>query len=314
MRDIRIVALAGAGIMGAAIAQVVSGQAEQVIVYDTAPAQFTAFFKMIGQAQQALIESGLLTPDGAQAALARIQTTADLAAFSKADLVIESIVENLGAKQALFTKLEQICPAETIFATNTSSLRIGDIAAPLQRKACFLGANWWTPAHIIPLVEVVRIPETTDSSVDRLCGFLRALGKQPVILNREADGFIGNRLQFALLREALYIVEQGIAEPEAVDLVMTAGLGMRYAVLGPFRTADFGGLDTFYHIANNLFSHLCTDQEAPAALARLYQAGKYGAKTEEGFYRYGSGQLEQALKQRDQALIAILKLAKEQPE
>ena len=157
---------------------------------------------------------------------------------------------------------------------------------------------------------MVRCDETADETVTSLYEILVKVGKQPVVINREVSGFVGNRMQFALFREAMHIVEEGLASPEDVDRVLKYGLGLRYAVLGPFEVADYGGVDTYFHISDSLFAELDTRATANDLIRELYSAGKYGIKTGEGFYNYHSVNPQKLLRARDEKLIGILELTR----
>lgn len=200
------------------------------------------------------------------------------------------------------------CRPDAIFATNTSSLSVNEICSEPKTKERFIGANWWTPAHIIPLIEMVRANATSDHTVRRLYDFFESIGKKPIVANREVKGFIGNRIQFAVMREAMNIVENGYASMEDVDRVLHYGLGLRYAVLGPFQTADYGGVDTFFHISETLFSDLSNRTKANEMIRSLYAAGKYGIKTGEGFYQYTPEAIQEGLRSRDEKLLDIQKI------
>lgn len=306
--NIRKVAIAGAGIMGSTIAQYFAEQGLDVLVYNIRPASLERIDGNVQRNQQILLERGILTQQQAEEARQRIRTTTNLEDLAEADLIIEAIIENMAIKQDFFLQLEQICRPDTIFATNTSSLSVNELCRPLTTKERFIGANWWTPAHIIPLIEIVRADATSDDTAKRLYDFFESVGKKPIIANQECMGFIGNRIQFAIMREAMNIVESGYASTEDVDRVLRYGLGLRYAVLGPFQTADYGGVDTFCHICEILFSDLSNRTDANELIRKLYAEGKYGIKTGEGFYKYTPEEIQDGLRSRDEKLLDILKI------
>lgn len=307
-QKIQKVAIAGAGVMGSTIAQYFAERELDVLVYDVVEASLAKIDENVAQNQRLMVERGQLTEEQALAARKRIRTTSDLEDFADADLIIEAIIEKMDIKQDFFLRLEGICRRDTIFATNTSSLSVNGICEKMSTKDRFIGANWWTPAHIIPLIEMVRADETSDETAKRLYDFFESVGKKPIVINREVKGFVGNRIQFAVMREAMNIVEQGYASMEDVDRVLHYGLGLRYAVLGPFRTADFGGVDTFFHISDELFSDLSARQDANDIIRNLYKEGKYGVKTGEGFFQYTPEEIRDGLRSRDEQLMDILKI------
>ncbi len=313
-RIIQKVAIAGAGVMGSSIAQYFAERGLEVIVYDIVQASLGKIEQTVCENQQLLIERGTLSPAQAAEARARIKTTGSLEDFAEADLVIEAIIEKMEIKQDFFCKLEQYCRPDTIFATNTSGLSVNGICEKMKTGERFIGANWWTPAHIVPLIEIVRADVTSDETAKRLYDFFESIGKKPILINREVKGFVGNRIQFAVMREAMNIVENGYASCEDVDRVLHYGLGLRYAVLGLFRTADFGGIDTFCHISDNLFSDLSTRTDANDMIRKLYEEKKLGIKTGEGFYRYTPESIRESLRSRDEQLLDILKITSQASE
>ena len=225
--------------------------------------------------------------------------TTRLEDLGECDIIIESIVEDLAVKQEFFERLSKIVRPETILATNTSGLSMNRICERVQGKERFLGMHWFNPSKLIPLIEIIRNDETKQSCVDRVYNLARAIGKKPVICRKDVPGFIANRIQFAVLRECMDIVEKGIASVEDVDAVMKYGLGFRYAAYGPFEVADFGGLDTFYHISEYLNEDLCDAKEPQKQIRDLYEQGHYGVKNGRGFYDYSNGKGEEAVKIRN---------------
>lgn len=305
---VKNICVAGAGIMGSAISQVFAQSGYDVTVYGKNMDSLAKLKATVQDNQKLFIENGFMPQAEADAAVDRITTSNSMECFEKADLVIEAIVEKLDIKQQFFSELEKHVCSDTILATNTSSLSINSIGSLLKNKKRYIAANWWTPAYIIPLVEIVRANETSDETVSSLREILETVGKKPIVINKEVSGFVGNRLQFALLREALHIAQEGLASYEDIDRVLVYGLGLRYAVLGPFSSADYGGLDTFFHICDSLFADLETRKDAPDNIRELYNSGKYGLKTNEGFYRYQNQGVRSLQKNRDRKLLEILKI------
>ena len=246
--------------------------------------------------------------------LARVQGVTSLEEAARdADFVIESVAEELAVKQAIFKQLDQLCPERTIFATNTSGLSPSAVAEAVSRKDKFVVAHFWNPPHLVPLVEVVPGKFTAQKTVDVTWELMEKIGKKPVALKREALGFIGNRLQLALLREALYIVQEGIATPEAVDATVRYSLGRRYGVTGPLESADLGGLDIFQNISAYLYKDLCNDPISSPLLAETVARGDLGAKTGKGFYDWTKPEvLGKLKKEREAVLIEWLQKDKKQ--
>lgn len=241
------------------------------------------------------------------AIIGRIQGVTSLReAAEDADFVIESIAEDLEIKREVFAKLHKICPPHTIFATNTSGLSPTAIAEAIERKDKFVVAHFWNPPHLVPLVEVVPGKHTSQETVDITWKLMEKIGKKPVALKREALGFIGNRLQLALLREALYIVESGIASQEAVDTTVKYSLGRRLLITGPLESADLGGLDIFHNISSYLLADLCNDIGVSAFLKDAVKNGELGAKTGSGLYEWTPEELAEIKKKREDFLIECL--------
>lgn len=284
--------------MGAATALCFAMAGYDVRLYDITDASVEAGMKSMHAALQAYQQHHLIQKSDEPAILGRIKTTTQLEEAAKgADFVIESIVEILETKQKVFAALDKICPPHTIFATNTSGLSPTKIAEAIGRKDKFVVTHFWNPPHLIPLVEIVPGKHTSQETRDIAYRLMLKIGKKPVALEREVPGFVGNRLQVALLREALYIVAEGIASAEDVDAVVELTLGRRLAVTGPLKSADLGGLDIFKNIFGYLGPDLCNDTGVPNLLKQAVDAGHLGAKTGEGLYPWSVDALN-ALKER----------------
>lgn len=272
----------GTGTMGASTTAALAAAGFEVALWGRSSDSLERGMGTVRQALGLLEENGLM--DGtAQQALARVTPVISLAdGLSGADFIIESVAENLEVKRSLLAEAENFCSDGAVLSSNTSGLSPTAIAAPLRRPERFLVTHFWNPAHLLPLVEVCPGERTTPEVASRTMALLEAAGKRPVLLSREAEGFIGNRLQFALLREAFHIVESGIATMEAVDSVVKSSIGRRLLETGPFESADMGGLDVFTAIASYLFKDLSCAAEAPKAMRDALAAGDKGAKTGKG--------------------------------
>lgn len=197
----------------------------------------------------------------------------EAASFAEADLVVETIVEDLQIKRSVLGRIESWCDEGTVIATNTSSLRIADIATGLARPARFAGLHFLKPGHLTGVVEVIPGPATAPATVGALSELAAAMGKTPLVVRADEPGFIWNRIQFAVLRECLHMVEAGIASPEDIDAAVADGLAPRWTAAGPLATADLGGLATFGRICAQLFPHLADGHDVPAELARRAEQG-----------------------------------------
>jgi len=306
------VAVIGFGTMGSGIAERFAECGYEVVATDAARQQLEAGLALIERNQQTLIEAGLLEADQADESKQRLRTTSSLAeAVNQAQLVIEAVPENMDLKLETFGELDKLCDAGAILASNTSGLSITKIATAVADPERAAGYHWWNPPHIMPLVEVIKGERTSDETVATLVAIAKRLGKRPIVVQRDVPGFVGNRLQFAVFREALHLLTEGIATAEDIDTAMTAGPGLRYGLLGPLRTADLGGLDVFHAISGYLFRELSAADGPPALLSELVEKGKLGAKTGEGFYDFSDQSLPEIAAERDRVLLGFLKALEE---
>lgn len=226
------------------------------------------------------------------------------------DLVIECVPEGLEVKRAVFAELERLAPRETILASNSSSLRISDIASGLATRERILGLHFFLPAHLVPGVEVIR-GEGTDPAVWRRAGeMVRGWGKVPVMVRKDLPGFLANRIQHALMREAFALVDAGIASPEDIDNAVRFCFGFRYAAAGPILQKDLSGLEVHHAAATAVYPDLAANAAASPTLQRLVAEGKLGAKTGEGFYRWTAEEANAVRERYERDLadtLAILK-------
>ncbi len=309
LAEIRDIAIIGAGVMGSGIAQTFAQAGYAVRLYARHQKTLEAARDRIARNQEAMLRAGLLDEAAAREALDRLHRTTALEEAVKAcHFVSESVPEDLGLKREVFAALDRHAPAEAVLSTDTSGIPIRAIAAATKRPERVIGFHWMNPAHLMPPVEVIRGEQTADAVVDLTCGLARRIGRIPIRVEKDVPGFLWNRLQLALIREALHVIEQGIASPEAVDQAITAGLGLRWAAVGPLRLMDLGGLATFHAIASYLYRDLSQAQEPQQVLAAKVAAGKTGARAGSGFYEYPAGAGEAAVTGRDARLFELLKL------
>jgi 3-hydroxybutyryl-CoA dehydrogenase len=284
----------------------------QVRIYSRSPEGLERALARIGNSQAVFVQEGLISEEEAGAARARIAVTTRLEeSLEGAQFVLESVPEKLALKQELFRRFEAACPADTVLATNTSGLSITAIASVCEHPERVAGQHWANPPEIVPLVEVIRGELTSDETMDLVYRIAEKLGKMPVRVQVDIPGFASNRLQYAVLREALYLVEAGVVSVEDVDRTLKNGVGFRYPWLGPLETVDLGGLDVFHTISQYLLRELSTMQTTPEFFDRLAEEGKYGIKSGEGFYTYEPDAREEILRKRDLYFIRQLKLLRE---
>jgi len=308
MSDITQVGVVGAGTMGSCIAELFAESGYEVIWYDRSEAGMQRGLARVRSNQQALMRHKLLTPTDAEAALARLHPTDDLDALSSVDLISESVAENLTVKQELFGVLDRLCHREAILTTDTSGLPIASIATALANPARFAGMHFYNPPHLMPLVEIIKGDRTSDATCALLLALAQRLHKQAVFVQKDVPGFVANRLQGALLREALHLIEAGIASPADIDTAMKHGLGLRWAFLGPLEIMDLAGLDVANTVCGYLFAALSDTKDVSKVLQDLVAAGKLGAKSGAGFYDYPADKAQCIMDDRDVKLLKLLQL------
>ncbi|MDA8126186.1 MAG: 3-hydroxyacyl-CoA dehydrogenase NAD-binding domain-containing protein [Deltaproteobacteria bacterium] len=298
------VAVLGAGTMGHGIAELAARASWNVVLCDVSAEALERARKAI---KESLAATERLGEGGSAAVLERIKCTASIGeAVRSADLVVECLPENLEFKRSIFRMLDETCPPEVILASNTSGLSPTAIAEGLNHPERVVVAHFWNPPQLMPLVEVVPGEKTSPEVVERTMDWVKALGKEPVRMKKECPGFIGNRLQFALLREALHIVEAGYADAEEVDKAMIYGHGRRLCVTGPFLSADMGGLDVFHAISSYLFADLSNASESSRLLQKSVEEGHLGLKSGRGFYDWTPEMKEKIVRLRTETLREFL--------
>lgn len=287
MDTIRRVTVLGAGLMGHGIAQEFAVAGLRVRLCEVVDAVRETALSRIRGNLELLSGHGLMSADAIGLALGRIELCGRLEdAASDADLVIEAVSEDLALKQQIFGELDRLCPAHTILASNTSTFMPGLLAAATRRPDRVIIAHYFNPPYLLPLVEVVPCAETSAHTRETVVALLKRIGKRPVELRKEVPGFVANRLQAALLREACSIVAEGIASPQSVDEVVCSSIGRRLAYAGPFEIADAAGLDLWCAIAAQLLPTLSNDTEIPEILRERVSRGEAGIKSRKGFYAW----------------------------
>lgn len=305
--DIRKIGNLGAGTMGHATALQFAMNGYDVTLVDTAQAALDHGRELIERDLDTFIGAGMVKPGDRAAVLGRISTSTEYEALADADFVIESIIENLDVKCEVWKKVEGVVSDDAILATNTSGLSPSAIAAGLRHPERFVVAHFVNPAQLMPLVEVVPSKDTDQRTVDVTVELMNRIGKHAVPLKTESLGFVLNRIQFAVIRECLNIVNRGIATPEAVDDIVKYSLGRRWAIAGPIVSADLGGLDIFDGVSKYLYADLSSASSEDAALKAKVEAGQLGAKSGKGFYDWDDGKGEAMIAFRDSQLLEALK-------
>jgi 3-hydroxybutyryl-CoA dehydrogenase len=287
LEEIRSIAVVGAGLMGHGIAQEFAVAGYEVNIVDTNPEVLAAAVDRIRDNLRKMVALGLVESAAAAGAPERIRTVGVLAeAVGDVDVVIEAASENLALKQQIFGEMDRLCRPDAILASNTSSFMPSELNTQVQHRDRMLVAHYFNPPHLLPIVEIVRGPETALGTVETMRALLLRIGKHPAVVNKEARGFVGNRLQLALFREALSIVDQGIATVEDLDTVVRYGFGRRLAAAGPFEIADAAGADLWSEVAANLLPDLATSTEIPGFYKDMLARGETGMKAGKGFHAW----------------------------
>ena len=267
---------------------------------------------MIRNSLERLHDLGRVSEQQAEAVPGLVRMSTDLAdVVSNADLVIESIYEDIDAKTHLFAQLDDLCPDRTILASNTSSFLPSRLAVATTRPDKVISAHFLNPPFFVPLVEVVPTAQTSEETTSVVMELLTSLGKQPILVEREVPGFVASRLQMALLREALWLVENQVASAEDVDKAISAGLGRRWAKAGVLQVLEVAGWDLISRVAADVFPHL-SNEDVPALLLEMVERGDIGVKAGKGFYDWTPEKAEELRRRIAQGLVEIDKLEGDQ--
>ena len=282
--EVRTVGVLGCGLMGSGIAQICARSGYRTIVREV---DETLVKQGLGRIEQSLavgVTRGKLSAEDLDGTMGRLSGTTRVEDLSEADVVIEAIVEDLDAKHQMFSAVDDVVGADTLFASNTSSLSITEMASATTRPDRFLGLHFFSPVPVMKLVEVIRGLATSNGTYDRGIAFAKSLGKDPITAP-DRPGFVVNRLLIPYLLDAVRAYESGVGTIEDMDKSMTLGCGHP---MGPFTLLDFVGLDTTYYIANIMYDEFRDPAfAAPPLLKRMVLAGRLGRKSGRGFYTYG---------------------------
>jgi 3-hydroxybutyryl-CoA dehydrogenase len=312
---IRGVSVVGAGLMGSRIALLFASRGYPVALTDVDAKVLAGATEVIRGSLERMAEQGLAEASGIDAAVGRIRMTEDLGEGTRgADFVVEAVSENLALKQEIFRRLDSLCRPEVVLATNTSVISITEIAKNAIHQERIVGTHFWNPPNLIPLVEVVPGERTAQSSLDIAFSLLSALGKHPVRVKRDVPGFVGNRLQHALWREAVSIVERGIADADVVDEVVKFGFGMRLPVLGPLENAELVGLDLTLAIHDYILKYLESSPDPSPLLREKAEKGELGFKSGIGFRQWSPEKMEQVRTSLETHLFRWLREHRTPPE
>ncbi|MDP2706780.1 MAG: 3-hydroxyacyl-CoA dehydrogenase family protein [Burkholderiales bacterium] len=296
------VAIIGGGIMGGDIATIFAAGGWSVHVMSPS-----------GKTRDALparLNAGLakLAADPAKSALVRTYASLEAIPWQQVDLVIEAATEDLALKQQLFARIEALARPEIPLTSNTSTIPIGAIGEHLKTRSRVAGLHYFMPAHLVPLVEIIRADHTDQAVVDWLEQSQRELGKEPVRVNKDIPGFLGNRLQHAMMREALYLVADGVVTPEAVDTAVRYGFGFRFLACGPMLQKEMSGWDTNLYAGGSVYPHLYAEKTPPQFLKDMVAKGHVGMKTRRGLWEWTDESIAKEKARIEKALQAALQI------
>ena len=306
MSNFKHISVAGAGTMGASLAQTFALFGYDVKVFDIYETALEKAKRLVDLNQETWIKQGIVTQTQSDDLKKKIVYTNDLQALKNSDFLIEAILENLDIKHKFWKEVSALVRPDAILCSNTSGLSITAIAEAVEHPERFAGMHWMNPLHIIPLIEVIQAKLTSDETIQVVYDFALELKKKPVKV-KDAPSFVLNRIQQAILREALYIVQEGIATPEGVDDVMKYALGFRYAAFGPFEICDLGGLDIHNNISKYTFPDLCDAKEPFGLIKDCVDNNNLGVKTGKGFYDYSNGRDAEVIRYRDTMFTKLAK-------
>jgi 3-hydroxybutyryl-CoA dehydrogenase len=306
----RRVAVVGAGRMGGGIAEAFAVAGLEVRVTDATPQLAQQAREQVVARARGHIRAGLLGKEALERAQSVEAADTPAEAVYGADLVLEAVAEDTGVKLDVHAAIEAAAPAEAVIATNTSSLDVNRLKGAIERRERFLGMHWFNPPEWTPGVEVVPVEETDPAVVERVVAFLSAIGKRPAVVS-PAVGFIANRLQTALFCEAARCVEEGLADPAAIDEIVRSSFGFRLPFFGPFQIADMAGLDVYRAVTEQHRDAYGARFHVPEALERLVAEGDTGTASGAGFYAYDDPDALQS--ERDRRYAALAELLGELP-
>lgn len=293
--EVSTIGVLGGGLMGHGLALEFARAGYQVRIYDSIAAQRDSAPERLRGAYKTMSDMGMADAAEADETMDRIKVVDSMEELgASAEYILEAVTEDIDIKKAAFAELDQVCGPDVIFASNTSALSPTELGSSTNRPEKVVVTHFFIPPYLLPLVEVVPGEKTDPTTVDLAARICESIGKTAIRLSREVQGFVVNRLQFAMFREALSLVQNGIVSPEDVDKATTMSWGNRLGVFGPFKIADIAGLDTYDFVCKTIFPTLGTDHDVARFFADKVASGKLGAKTGEGIYQWPEGALDDA--------------------
>ncbi len=293
--------------MGRGIAQVFASHGHKVWLMDVENRQLLQARDQIEASLNKMVDKGFKLQGDTNEILARINLTTNMAEACKScDIAIEAVFEKLELKQKIFQNLDEFCPVNAILCSNTSVISITEIAKLAKNKERVIGTHWWNPPYLIPLVEVIRTADSSDSSCETVFNLLKRVGKHPIRVEKDVPGFVANRLQHALWREAFHLIDEGICDADTVDEAIAHGFGLRLPILGPVENSDMVGLDLVLSIHDYLLKHLNADATPSSTIISRVKENHLGFKTNKGFKDWTDKEISQSREKLENYLMRTL--------
>ncbi|SFD87744.1 3-hydroxybutyryl-CoA dehydrogenase [Lentibacillus persicus] len=308
MKNITIL---GAGVMGHGAAQLFAQAGKNVHIRARRESSLEKARELITDSLKIMVEKEILTENEMEQTLGRITYTTDLhEAIQDADFILESIPEDLEKKLDTYDIIESVVSDKTIISSNTSTFPIKELTQRAKHPERFIITHFFNPPQLVPIVEIVKVDDTSEDVVNTTYDIMKEIGKSPVVLKKEITGFIVNRVQVAMLREAFNLMEKGVATAEDIDVAMKGSLGFKWAFCGPMESQDLAGLQTTQAMVGNILQDLSNTREVPSFLSEMVENDQLGIRTNEGFYNYDDNG-ENAIHTRDDNFLELQKLSQE---
>ncbi|MFN8676816.1 MAG: 3-hydroxyacyl-CoA dehydrogenase NAD-binding domain-containing protein [Thermomicrobiales bacterium] len=308
MTDARKVAVIGSGTMGPGMAATFARKGFETTLFDIKPEQLEKAKGAVDFVYTTLTSGGFMTGEEADAGRGRLTFTDDLAtALDGAEFVVETVPERKDIKQQVYQQIEALVGDDVVIASNTSGIPISDIASVTKQPGRVVGMHWSNPPHLIPVIEVIRGAQTSDETANATVAMVEAIGMVPAIVDKDIAGFVENRILYAIMREALHLLDEGVASAEAIDTITKWGIGYKLAVIGPLELLDVAGLDIYNSVASYLNADLNASSEISSTVTSKVAEGKLGMKTQGGLFEYTPEKIQQLQQQRGRKLVATRK-------
>lgn len=298
----------GAGVMGHGVAQLLAQAGKNVRIRARRETSLEKARELITNSLNIMVKKEMLSDNEAKQTLARITYTTDLfEAIQDADFILESIPEDLEQKLDTYEVIEEVVSDQTIISSNTSTFPLEELTQRAKRPERFIITHFFNPPQLVPIVEVVKCKHTEEHIVQKTYDLMGKIGKTPVVLKKEITGFIVNRIQVAMLREAFHLIEMGVASAEDIDIAMKGSMGFKWAFCGPMESQDLAGIETTEAMISNIMKDLSNTRKVPSFLTEMVEDGHHGIRTNQGFYKYDDHG-EEAIHTRDDYFLDLLKL------